>query len=212
MRTIFFWEYILRRYYDKKRKQSGKQHAADEGRRMPYLHRWQSVMLLHKIKSKIKVSKINGLGPWTITPNHWNTDTGKTNTSDTGAIYATFELKHLWATGLSPNVYQTGCASNIPGETIFFVLMIGETLRQLVTHIPQPHTEDPYWELILWINISRALTLKEQVWSLRDRKSRSLLGGRIVPLLSSELRLHSMNESQTSYQSITIIKSQSQKE
>ena len=60
---FFLREYILRRYYDKKRKQSGKQHAADEGRRMPYLHRWQSVMLLHKIKSKIKVSKINGLGP-----------------------------------------------------------------------------------------------------------------------------------------------------
>lgn len=144
---------------------------------MLYLHHWQSVMLLHKIKSKIKVSKINGLGPWTIIPNHWNTDTGKTNTFDTGAIYATYELKHLWATGVSPNVHQTGCASNIPGETIFLVLMIGDTLRQLVTHIPQPHTEDPYWELILRINISRALTLKDKVQSLRERQSLVLSWG-----------------------------------
>ena len=90
---------------------------------------------------------------------------------DTGPIYATNELKHLWETGVSPNVHQTGCAPNIPGENIFSVLMIRDTLRQLVTHISQSHTEDLYWELILRINISRALTLQEQIQPLRERES-----------------------------------------
>ena len=91
----------------------------------------------------------NGLGPWTIALNFWNTDPAKTDT-----YWHWLNLCYHWTKASLRDWCLTKHTSNqlCPGYSrwnYFICLIIGDSLIQLVTHIPQRYTEDLSWELIL---------------------------------------------------------------